>query len=153
MELFATIISGVGVLVLGELLQKLWLEPLKDLRKQISSIIEVLTEYESLFLGAEAASAESLQSASMAVSKCAIKLRGKTQMIPLYSIARYLYKLPNASSLNKAVEALNAISNFLVSNRDNKSIFCHCLMLDALRFIGFEIEASKKLDEKQRPHF
>ena len=140
-------------MVLGDILQKIWLEPMKDLRQQIISIIETLTEYESLFIGAEAAPTETLKSASLVVSKCAIKLRGKTQMIPLYSLARFFYKLPSEPSINKAVEALNSISNFLVSGRKNKSILCHYFMQDAFQCIGFEIEASKKLDEKSRPNY
>jgi len=119
MEVFNTIISGVSVFVLGQILLKLVVEPIQNLRKEIFLTLNDLIYYANIISNPNANSSEMYKEASQKLRQHASNLASKVSIIPFYILWVMLGILPPKENIFQAKLYLIGISNALYSSKYN----------------------------------
>ncbi|SFP85392.1 hypothetical protein [Hydrogenimonas thermophila] len=121
MELFATVISGVLIFVLGQLLLKLVVEPLQELKKEIALTLDSLFFYKYKISSPNANLEKDIFEVSSILRKHSSNLEVKSSIIPFYNCWYKLRILPSKKNIKKATNKLIGISNSLSPNNNNNN--------------------------------
>lgn len=119
MEVFNTVISGVAVFVLGQILLKLIIEPIQDLKKEIATILNNLIYYANIISNPNANSSEMYKETSQKLRQHASNLASKVSIIPFYKLWVMLRILPPKENIFQAKLYLIGISNSLYPSKYN----------------------------------
>jgi len=119
MEIFNTIISGVAVFVLGQILLKLIIEPIQDLKKEIATTLNNLIYYANIISNPNTNSPEKYKETSQKLRQHASNLASKVSIIPFYILWVSLRILPPKENIFKAKTYLIYISNSLFQSKYN----------------------------------
>ncbi|MEH2415452.1 hypothetical protein [Nostoc sp.] len=111
MEIFVTIISGVFVFILGQLVLKLIIEPIQEFRKTVADIAFALIEYANIYSNPGYAGNELENKASQELRKLSSRLNAQIYLIPGYTTISKLFKLPSKTNLLEATRELIGLSN------------------------------------------
>lgn len=111
MEIFLTILSGVIVFILGQLVLKLLIEPIQEFRKTVADIAHALIEYANIYANPGGVSHESEKKASEELRKLSSRLNAQMYLIPFYQIIAKLFRLPPRDKLVGAASDLIGLSN------------------------------------------
>ncbi len=122
METFFTVLAGVLVFVIGQIIVQVWLNPLQQLKNAIVDVSEVLTKHEGTIISLAIAPLEARKTVSQDMAIMAARLSGRRELIPFYAKARLLYTLPSQTNIQEAIGSLNAISNYVVGSHKNAGI-------------------------------
>lgn len=133
-----TIITGVAIFVFGQILIKVWIEPLQEFRKIITDVFEELTKYEGVMLSPQSYDDEQRQDAKKNLSLIAIKLDGKVDLIPFYDVVRRVYRLPSLSHVKDSFGKINVSANNLTNNSQNDSVDAHEAKKKAMELLGYQ---------------
>lgn len=153
METFLTVLAGVLIFFIGKIVVQIWLEPLQQLKSAIVDVSETLAKHEGSIISLATAPAEARRTISQDMAVMSARLSGRRELIPLYALARLTYALPTQVSIQEAIGALNAISNYVVGNHENAGViasYCNQEIRDAL---GLFMDPSKRLDPSLKIHF
>jgi len=118
MELFLTIIAGVSVFAIGQIVLKLIIEPIQEFKKTISLIAHDLILYANVYTSPGAQGDEKQAEMSQQMRKLSSMLRSNMCLIPKYDKTRILFGLPKRKDVSEAAGKLIAISNCNISNCD-----------------------------------
>jgi len=122
MELFTTVISGVLVFVLGQLLLKLVIEPLQELKKEIALTLDSIVFYENISSNPGFNSKEEIDKVSSVLRKHASNLKAKLSIIPFYTFWYMLRILPSKENIEIVSSNLIGLSNSLSNSKENSGI-------------------------------
>ncbi|MEH2319524.1 hypothetical protein [Nostoc sp.] len=106
-----TIISGVFVFILGQLILKLIIEPIQEFRKTLADIAFALIEYANIYSNPGCADNELEKKASEEFRKLSSRLNAQMYLIPAYKSISKLFGLPSKDNLLEAASALIGLSN------------------------------------------
>ncbi|MGJ0483876.1 MAG: hypothetical protein ACR65R_04995 [Methylomicrobium sp.] len=120
MTIFSTIIAGVFVFVLGQIVLKWIIEPIQKFREVIAEIVFYLASDYSDILNASIVEKEIALSAGKNLKRLGARLVSSQQLIPFYKRLRKIYGLPELEDIVKASERLSRISKDMWSNADDK---------------------------------
>ncbi|SPJ33434.1 hypothetical protein [Kushneria phyllosphaerae] len=115
METFATILSGVIVFVLGQLMMRFVIEPAADLKRELGSITNTFLERAN---GEHSVGLRSDDS-SILLRQHAAKLMQGLWSIPMYHRVRIFFGLPPAEHIVQAARDLNVIARFIDELAEN----------------------------------
>jgi len=104
MTIFATIVAGVAVFVLGQILLKLVIEPIQKMRKTIALVAFHLANDHSTIHNAEIVEKEQAKEVSKNLKNISAHLISHKQLIPFYSSLSKLFSLPNVENIEKAAQ-------------------------------------------------
>jgi len=117
-----TIIGGVIVLVIGQLVQKFLLEPAHEQTKLIGSVLFNLTYYAPWYANPGQGKEVELEKASDAIRQCASQLKAATSAIRGYGVLASLRLIPSRERIEKAIGNLIFVANSIHSGdgRENR---------------------------------
>ena len=137
---FYIILAGVIIYVLGEIIVKLVIDPIQDLKRVIADIAFKLIHYSHVFklsssdepsgeAAGQAIASEKLEQAADEYRKLASMLNAGYRLVPFYPLARVVFFLPREADIIDARNALLEMSqeifaapkSFVISER-RKSI-------------------------------
>lgn len=108
---FLTIIGGVLIFVLGQILLNLFIEPIQELRYHIGKIAGSLVFYANVYGNPGVTAEQEQRNASDELRKLASELIARTAVVPLYRFACLISHLPSLSDIRKVHDNLIALSN------------------------------------------
>lgn len=132
-QVFLTIVSGVSVFVLGQIILKLVIDPVHDLKRHIAKIAHCLNHNAPHYTNPSLSEKEKLIEISNEIRLLSSDLIAKLYLIPAYKQVYKLFGLPTFENVDKADGLLISLSN-LITNKspvtDNYKIALS--ILDAL---------------------
>jgi hypothetical protein len=116
------IMAGIIIYVLGEIIVKIVIDPVQELKRVVADIAFKLIHYSHVFkLSASDESAEKkidlekLESAADEYRKLASLLNAAYHLVPFYSFTRFVFGLPREADVLSARNALIEISEEIFS--------------------------------------
>jgi hypothetical protein len=106
-----TICGGVLVLVVGQFLMKLFIEPLFALRSHIGEIADCLIHYAHIYANPGSAGKELMQEAKDALRQKASILQSRAYSLPFYTLFALFRLVPSKDNISQASGKLIALSN------------------------------------------
>lgn len=120
MDIFATIVAGVTVFALGQILLKLVIEPIQKLREAIAEVAFYLANDHAVIHNAETVEKEVAQAAYSNLRQLGARLVASKQLVPFYPRLRQLFSLPSSANIQQASQRLFQISNHMYGNDPEK---------------------------------
>ena len=111
-----TLITGVFVLVSGQLAQKVFIDPIVQLKRTIADTMVLLVVYTSA--GSKCDPPERQLEAKQAFQRAAGALRGDASIIPKYSFWQGRVHLPTYHNLQQASSLLSGLANTVCSGKE-----------------------------------
>ena len=116
---FFTVLSGVITFVIGQLIVKLILDPVQDMKKTIGQVSHTLVERANVIANPGVPTKEIMDDTSDLLRKLSSQLHAHLYLIPLYDKTSKVFHLPAKEKLIAASSALIGLSNS-VYRADNK---------------------------------
>ncbi len=151
MTVFLTVFSGVLVFILGQVLLKLFLEPIHELKKVISRISFDLIKSANIFSNPDEGKDDAFTEASKIMREHASSLHAYFYLVPLYRFTSRLFGMPSEEDILKATKQLIRLSNGKAGPIKNQGILNAYAMQNIKLALGIAIPKSEWLDpEKER---
>lgn len=122
MEFFTTIISAVMIFVLGQISLKLIIEPIQELKKEISEVLNAMVFYADRISNPNSNSQEIVDEVGKILRKHASNLEAKSSIIPFYEIFEVFRVLPKKQNISESKSFLIRFSNSLSKSENNNGI-------------------------------
>ena len=120
---FSTVLSGVTVYVLGQLVVKLVIEPVQETRNTIGQISHTLIEdgdaIHNAAFKSEVVSQERANEVSQHLRKLSAQLHSHLFLVPCYQETARIFRLPTRDGILAASEKLMWISNSFRSSMED----------------------------------
>ena len=113
-EIFKTVLSGVTVFVLGQILVKLVIEPVQQLKKTIGEICYALHYYSNKYSNPNNLDTDTSKETQEAIRHISCQLAKDFSTVPFYSLTRIVFFLPSREHIFDARTKLIGISNWLL---------------------------------------
>lgn len=108
---FVTVFSGVAVYVAGQLVLKLLIEPVHEMKKTIGQISHSLIEHDYVINNPGESSEEAMDGTSRHLLKLSSQLQAHLYLVPVYRKTARLFNLPRENDVRKVSKALVKLSN------------------------------------------
>lgn len=115
---FTTVFSGVLVYVLGQMVLKLVIEPVHEMKKTIAQISHSFIEYDQFIGNPGQLLTERTNEVSLHLRKLSSQIHAHLYLIPLYSFTSRLFGLPERTKALEAARRLRGLSNGLHTAND-----------------------------------
>jgi hypothetical protein len=112
-----TIFGGLLVLILGQIIQRFFIEPIQEQSKVIGKIASDLSFYANVYSNPGFVNKEMQDEASKSLRQVASELRGVSQTIPWYGLWAFLRFVPKHKNIIRASANLIGLSNGLYDKR------------------------------------
>jgi hypothetical protein len=115
---FVTIVSGLALLVLGQIIIRTFIDPIYELRKMRGEIADAIIFYANLYMnpGHEHKSPE-IEAAVNALRSLGSRLEARRYAVPFYSLFAFIKAVPPTISIDKAKRGLVGLSNNIYSGK------------------------------------
>lgn len=120
MNLFATIVTGVTVFVLGQILLKLLIEPIQKLREVIAEVAFHLANDHTVIHNAVIVKEEEAEAVYTNLRKLGARLVSSQQLVPFHPFLGKCFFLPEKANIAKAAQRLFQIPNHMYGNDPHK---------------------------------
>lgn len=120
MNVFATIVAGITVFVLGQILLKLVIEPIQKLRETIAEVAFHLANDHAVIHNAETVKKEEAEAVFSNLRNLGARLVSSQQLVPFYPSLRKCFFLPEKANIGKAAQRLFQIPNHMYGNHPQK---------------------------------
>jgi len=114
-----TVVFGVIIFVLGQLVVSLIIEPAQNLRRTIAAISHALIERANVIQDGGLSTKAVMDETSAELRKLSSQLQSRFYMVPLYRITASVFRLPAAEKIRAASGALIGLSNSIVQSRES----------------------------------
>lgn len=121
MEVFFTIMAGVLVFVLSQLILKLVLEPLQELKKEIQITYSDCSFYGNIPVNLGSVSDELIREASQVFRRRSTCLRSKYHLVPFLDIFAKCHIVPSKHKLSEASSRLMGVSNLCATGSQSEN--------------------------------
>ena len=111
MEIFLTILAGSCTFVVGQIIIKLFIEPVQELQKSIADVSNKLILHANIYANPKPAGDEKQKEMSMNFRNVSSILQSNMHLIPAYNITRYIFGLPSKKNIVDAAKSLIFIHN------------------------------------------
>ncbi|MGH8446271.1 MAG: hypothetical protein ACREVL_13445 [Solimonas sp.] len=120
MQVFQTVVSGVLVFVLGQILLKMVIEPINKLKQTFATISHAyLIHIKAVYNPVEATDDEK-KKAQDDFRLLSGQLCADIRLIPCYGLWRRIFFLPSDAKVYEAARSLIAVGNWIASNNTAK---------------------------------
>ena len=111
MTIFITIFSGVITFVIGQIIVKLLIDPVQEMKKTIGQISYTFSERANVISNPGVHRKEIMDETSELLRRLSSQIHAHIQIIPLYDKIFKVFGLPSKSKLYKASSDLICLSN------------------------------------------
>jgi hypothetical protein len=116
---FLTVLSGVITYVLGQLVLRLIIEPVQELRRTIGVISHALIERANVIQNPGIPTNEVMDETSRELRKLSSQLQSHLYLVPIYRITAWVFRLPPAERIRAASSNLIGLSNSVFQARES----------------------------------
>ena len=116
---FLTVLSGVTTYVLGQLVLKLVIDPVQELRRTIGIISHALIERANVIQNPGVPTKEVMDETSRELRKLSSQLQSHLYLVPIYGATAWVFRLPAAEKIRAASSALIGLSNSVFQSRES----------------------------------
>ncbi|MFA6422301.1 MAG: hypothetical protein WCV92_02810 [Candidatus Buchananbacteria bacterium] len=113
MTIFLTIISGVLIFVIGQVIQKFIIEPIYQQKQVIGNIADSLIFYANIYSNPIKSKDKRYENASKKLRELSTQLTSKTYLIPFYNSLSKLKIVKNKNVIKEVHKKLLLLSNRL----------------------------------------
>ena len=148
-KVFITIFCGVTVYILGQILLKMFIDPVADLKKSISQVQYNLVKFSHILFNSDVFGQEKLDEIFLELRSLSADLLAKTSIIPCYDFTSCIFRLPKINNIRKASTNLIALGNW-ISMKDHPAKIGHVIknLQELFENLNLEIEDKDKIDEE-----
>ena len=152
MSTFITIIAGVSVFVLGQILLKLLIDPIHELKRSIAEIAHTLIEHANIYANPGTYETEKEMEISSQFRRLSSQLNAGMYLIPYYKAISRIFGLPSVENINKASKKLIGLSNGF-NDRPNRGILNTYLAQHTRDALGIFVPEGERLDPEHEREF
>lgn len=116
---FFTVLSGVLTYVAGQLVLKLVLDPVHELRKTIGQVAHTLILRANIISNPGVPSKEVMDATSDELRALSSQLQSHLYLVPKYSLTAKVFRLPTLRQISEASSALIGLSNSVYRSTGN----------------------------------
>lgn len=120
---FLTVFSGVITYVLGQLIVKLVIDPVQEMKKTIGQISHSLIEHANVISNPGVPSQEVMHETSKQLRQLSSQLQAHLYLIPTYNLSAKIFSLPAKVNILAASSSLIGLSNSVY--RQSEHIYEH----------------------------
>ena len=106
---FLTIVTGVVTFVLGQIIVKLLIDPVQEMKRTIGQISHSLIENANVIQNPGVPKEDMINETSQHLRKLSSQLEAHIYLIPAYGFTSKLFCLPSRNSILKAARALMGV--------------------------------------------
>lgn len=122
-EVFLTVLSGVSVFVMGQLIMRFYIEPVIEFKKSIGRVVHFFLTNRSKITNTNASFEQQAELQCLGGEILAFK-----QAIPHYCKFRWFFSLPEEESVLEACQIINEISYNMVKDTSlEKDVVKNCI--------------------------
>jgi len=118
--IFYTVLSGTLVFVIGQIIQKFFIDPIHDQKKIIGDIADNLIFYAQIYANPAKETSDKYNEASKKIRELSSKLSSKTYLIPAYKYLTLFKVVKDINKIKEASRSLICISNRVYENGATK---------------------------------
>jgi hypothetical protein len=118
-----TIFAGVLTYIIGQMILKLVIEPILELRKTIGRISHSLIHYAGFIFNPGVRPKDEIQHASDYLRSLSSEIQSHLYLVPIYGLTAFFFRLPTKRKVLDASKALMGLSNSLF--RESESVYKH----------------------------
>lgn len=115
---FLTVLSGVITYVVGQLVMKLIIEPVQELRRTIGVISHSLIQRANVIHNPGVLAKDEMNETSQELRKLSSQLQSHLYLVPFYSVTASIFRLPSRDKIIAASSALIGLSNSVFQARE-----------------------------------
>ena len=108
---FYTVLSGVITFVIGQIIVKLFLDPVQDMKKTIGQVSHTFVERANVIANPGVPTKEVMDDTSDSLRRLSSQLHAHLYLIPWYDTTSKVFRLPSKEMLLVASSALIGLSN------------------------------------------
>ncbi|WP_305374530.1 hypothetical protein [Photobacterium leiognathi] len=153
MTIFGTVLSGVLVFILGQIILKLVIEPIQDYKKQISKIGFDLIKLGNVFANPRGREDEEMLKACTQMREHSSSLYSYFYLVPFYKVTGFVFGLPSEEKVLKATQELIGLSNGHDGELANQGILNSYSMQKVKVALGIAIPKNEWLDPEKEIEF
>lgn len=112
-SVFFTVISGVLVFVIAQVILRLWIDPATELKKTIGRIAQALAERADIYSNPGVPPENIITETRAHFRQLMAELEANASSIPFYPVAARIFGLPSHENIYKSSRWLTGISNSL----------------------------------------
>src|SRR5687768_7681916 len=112
MEVFTTVLSGVAVFLVGQILLKMVVEPIHKLKQTFSAVAHAYLVHAPILYNPDVASDDQKKETADDLRLLSGQLHADMSLVPLYGLFRWLFFLPSNKKVYEAAQSLVAIGNW-----------------------------------------
>lgn len=110
---FWTILTGVLTYIVGQLVLKLVIEPVQEMRRTIGRVSHSLIEYANVIANPGVPTQDRIKEASNTLRSLSSELQSHLYLVPWYSTTTLVFGLPSPDKIIMASKSLIGLSNGL----------------------------------------
>lgn len=111
LTVFFTVLSGVITFVIGQLLVKLVIDPVQELKKTIGQISHSMIEHANVIANPGVPNADVMKETSKHLRQLSSQLHGHLYLVPLYKATAWFFRLPTKERILVSSGAVIGLSN------------------------------------------
>lgn len=122
MEFISVVLAGVLIFVLGQLILKLFIEPVQQFKKTMAEIAHTSVRYSYAIHNADSLPTELRDEVFDKLRHLSGQLYADMELIPLfpYPVVRWVFQLPHRAQVYQTAQHLIAVGNWMRSSSQHK---------------------------------
>jgi hypothetical protein len=149
MNIFATIVAGVTVFVLGQILLKLVIEPIQKLREAIAEVAFRIANDHTVIHNAETVDKAQAEAVSANFRQLGARLVSAQQLIPFYSRLHKFFSLPDQDRIGKAAQRLSQIPNHMYGDNPEKYYHLDLYRIEVCELLQLQDPISNGMSQQE----
>ena len=145
--MFETIISGVTIFVIGQLINKLVIDPIHALKTAFAEVSQGFLINAPFIYNPSAISDEERGVVRERMLALSSQLNAKLMLVPAYPCWRYAFSLPEKAKVHEAAQCLVAIGNWVYSSSNVAPEHIIKNVQSASDILGIYISPSNRVSE------
>lgn len=122
-SVFFTIFTGVSIYVLGQIIVKLVIDPVHELKKTIGQISHSMIMYANVISNVEVTNDNLKREASDCLRELSALLQSHLKLIPIYDCSRRIFFLPSEREIYEASSALIGLANSVLVTKPEAGFY------------------------------
>lgn len=147
MEIYKTIIVGVSIFVIGQIVVKLFIDPVQEFRRSIAKVRLEIVRTSHILHNTDIHDRDKIDKVFNDYRSLSGELLAGLEVIPAYSFVCFVFLLPSRKRIMAASTNLIALSNWMMVGHDRK--IGHIIKNDSelIDNLGFSVPKSQRLDK------
>jgi hypothetical protein len=155
MEILSLVVAGVSIFVLGQIILKLFIEPIQQFKKTMAEIAHTSVRYSHAIYNADTVPKVLRDEVYDKLRYLAGQLYADMELIPLYPypVLMWLFKLPSRDMIYKSAQNLIAAGNWMRSSSKEKFDNIVGQMQDACDNLGLYTHPNDRIPNEHLNRF